>query len=324
MARVITSSTVRNDGTALKMCQMINTDIPILLISREEDLNFNDEIYSLCDKKFVVIDFIEEGWNTEIENTLVIGEGLFPIDFNVNDGWAKLNDFIELNPPKLYFKRELLEDDTDDWLLPIEYPSWQPDYQLHTKEEFYNHRPISVFNYWGRSHEARLILHGEIWKNAARRGYTVCDNIYQFNHFMHHEKDNPNKWVTFHIPFYDRQDMSQIMRINAMSKLSISMFGAGRKCFRNTGESIVNSICVMPEDGLAYSMPFIDKINSIKFDIKQDVTGLHREWDIVETCEAALQMPTLYDIYLESKKLFDWYRVDNYIKNYLKPKINSI
>lgn len=323
MAKVITSSTKRNDGTALKMCQMIDTDIPILLISREEDLNFNEEIYSLKGKPYVVVDFIEEGWNTEIYSSLIIGQGIIPDDFNADGGWHTLNYFMSDYPPKIYFKRELLSTDKSSQILPIEYPSWQEDYPLQTKDEFLN-RAINVFNYWGRSHEARLILHGEIWKHAARRGYTVCDNLYQFNQFMHYEKDNKNKWLTVHIPFYDRQNISEIMKINAISKLSISLFGSGRKCFRNTGESIVNSICVMPEDDFAYSMPFIDKINCLKFSIKGDVTGLHRDWDIVETCEAALCMPTLYDIYLESKKLFDWYRVYNYIENYLEPLINSI
>lgn len=321
MAKVITASTVRNDGTALKMCQMIDTDVPILLISREEDLNFNPEILSLSGKPYVVVDFIEEGWNTEIQDSLFIGEGVLPNDFVTHDGWAMLDSFMLNQPPRLYFKRELLSKDASDYYLPIEYPSWQEDYPLQTREDFHN-RPINVFNYWGRSHEARLILHGEIWKNAARRGYTVCDNLYQFNHFMHHEKDNKNKWVTCHIPFYDRQNISEIMKINAISKLSISLFGSGRKCFRHS-ESPYNSIMVMAEDNFAWTFEWKHGFNCIKFPLTDDITGVAKEWHIIERIEDALNRNDLYDIYVNSKVNMDKYRIDNYVKH-LEKIINNV
>ncbi len=318
----ICSSKDRNDGVAYKLCESIDTNLNILLISRQEDLNFNEDVLGLKNLPYVIIDYIENGWDNNFKETLVIGKNTEKFDFLYGEGWKKLHDFVKEHPPKLYLKRELLKEDESDYLKPIEYPNFQPDYLLQLREEF-NNRQIEVLNYWGRSHEARLILHGAIWENSPTKGYTVCDNIYQFNHFMHHEKD-ARKWLSFHIPFYDRQDISQIMKINAMSKLSISLFGCGRKCFRNTGESIVNSICVMPEDGLAYSYPFEHGKNCIKFSINNDVTGLKNEWDVIGACEEALKRKDLYDIYLESKKVADWYRVDNYLKNYLEPLINRI
>ncbi len=320
-ASTLTSSKDRNDGVAYKMCEMIDTDAHILLISRQEELNFNENILGLKGVPYVIIDYIENGWDVNFDETLVIGKNTEKFNFLYGEGWKRLHDFVAAHSPILYFKRELLQKDVSDWLLPIEYPNWQPDYPLQLREQF-NNRAIQVLNYWGRSHEARLMLHGEIWKNAARKGYTVCDNIYQFNHFMHHEKDNKNKWLSFHIPFYDRCDINEIMKINAISKLSISLFGCGRKCFRNTGESIVNSICVMPEDGLAYSYPFEHGVNCIKFSINDDITGLKNEWDVIGACEEALKRDDLYDIYLESKKAADWYRADNYLR-YLSDLINN-
>jgi hypothetical protein len=318
---IITADTQRCDTPALEMLRRVNTDVPILLISRSEELNFNEEILSLAGKKYVVADFIEAGWNAELTETLIVGENTHDFDYTQKGGWSRLHDFMVENKPALYFKRELLAKDKTETILPIEYPNWQADYHLQLREDF-EKRPIAALNYWGRSHEARLLLQGDIWRYAAKKGGAVCDNIYHLNGFLQHDT-NPLKFVTLNIEHYSRIDISEIMKVNQMSKLSISIFGCGRKCFRNTGESIVNSICVLPEDELAYSYPFEHNKNCIKFSINNDVTGLQTEWDVMGAVEKALQNPNLYDIYLESKKIADWYRIDNYTKNYLNPLINN-
>lgn len=316
---IITADKNRSDGVYFKVCEMLKIKIPILLISRSEVLDLNTKIYELENIPFIVIDVIENGWNDTSKDTLIVGENTS--EFFNSSGWLLLHDFLKENKPVLYFKRELKKKDATDTILPCEYPNWQERYPLQLKEEF-NNRPISVFNYWGRSHEARLILHGEIWKNAARKGYTVCDNVYQFNNFMHDEKNNPNKWVSFHLPHYSRIDISELMKINAMSKLSVSMPGCGIKCFRSTGESLVNSVLVLPEDDLAYSYPLEHGINCIKFSINEDVTGLKNEWSITEAIETALQRNDLYDIYLNGYKAAEFYRIENYI-SYLENIINN-
>lgn len=316
---VITADKNTTDGVMHKVCNMIDTDIPIVLLSRVDELNFNEEILSLKDKKFVVVDVIEMGWDVPILDTLIVGTD--QASFMKGEGWERLSEFLNKNNPSLYFKRELLNKDVTDTVKPIEYPNWQPEYPAQTKEQF-DSRPISVMNYWGRSHEARLMLHGEIWKNAARKGYAVCDNVFLFNQFMA-EEANPNKWLSFWMPHYNRLPIEEVLAVNGMSKLSISLPGAGIKCFRSTGESIVNSVMVMPDDGLAYSHPFVHKQNCIKFWAKS-VDGISKEWDVVGTIETGLKYYDLYEIYLESLKAANWYRIDNYVKNYLKPLIDKI
>lgn len=310
----------RTDGVANAMLERLKVNIPILLLSRIENIeNLNQGIFQLMDKEYVVVDYIENGWDYEFEETLVVGDNTERFTF-LEKGWDKIHELIKYNPPKLYFKRELLEKDRTDKITPIEYPNWQPDYPLQLREEF-NARPISTLNYWGRSHESRLIFHGEIWKNAARKGYAVCDNIYTFNHFMQDEK-NPNKWVTLNIPHYARIDISELMKINALSKTSVSLPGCGIKCFRSTGESIVSSVMVLPEDDLAYSYPLVHNQNCIKFK-RNSIDGVSREWDIIGAIETALNNDNLYDIYLEGKKIADFYRIDNYI-NHLEKIINEL
>lgn len=315
---IILPDTTRTDGSAHFLCQRIKTEFPILLLSRVEELNFNEEVLSLEGKKFVIIDFIENGWNWDREETLIVGQNTGR--FFKSEGWGRLNEFLGRNRAALYLKRELLAKDVAPNLLPIEYPNFQPRYETQSKEDFDN-RKISVMYYWGRSHEARLMLHGEIWKNAAKKGYAVCDNLQHFNNFIA-EESNKNIWLSFWIPHYSRIGISQILNLNGCSKLSVSLPGAGIKCFRSTGESIVNSVMVMPEDNLAYSHPFIHNFNCIKFPI-DSVDGITKEWPVIEAIETALQNPNLYDIYLNSLLVADWYRVDNYV-SHLEGLINRL
>lgn len=319
---VITADKHRVDVPALEILRKVNTDIPILLISRSEELDFNEEIFSLVGKKYVIADYIEIAWNWDRKETLIIGKNTenFP-DVCKSDSWLKLDKFIKENEPYLYFKRELLEKDKTDKILPIEYVNWQPEYPEQTKEEYLS-RPIESFHFWGRSHEARLIYHGEVWKNAAKRGYAVCDNIYYFNHFIN-EETNPRKWLSFWMPHYSRIDIRDILKINGMAKVSVSLPGAGVKCFRSTGESLVNSVMCLPEDNLAYSYPLIDGQNCIKF-ILSSIDGISKEWKIIECIENALRFPeVLYEIYKKGLKAAKWYQVDNYTQNYLAKHINS-
>jgi hypothetical protein len=314
--KIITADKKITDGTMHRVLQHIDTDIPILLLSRVDELDFNEEILTLEGKKFVVVDVIEQGWNVEIKETLILGVN--KADFMKGEGWVRLSDFLCRNEPILYLKRELLVNGVSDKVLPLEYPNFSKPFEVETKEQF-NGRPLSIFNYWGRSHEARLLQHGMFWVNAARKGYAVCDNIYYFNNFMAEEK-NPNKWITFHIPHYARIDISEILNINGMSKLALSLPGCGIKCFRST-EVIANSIMVMPEDNLAYSYPFEHSKNCIRFTI-ESVDGISKEWKVCEAIEEALKRDDLYEIYLGSLEAAKFYQVDTYIP-YLENLINK-
>lgn len=314
--RIITGDKKITDGTIHRVLQHIETDIPILLLSRVDELDFNEEVLELAGGKFVVVDFIEAGWDVEIKETLILGRN--KAAFMKGEGWGRVSDFLALNEPYLYFKRELLANDVTDKILPIEYPNFSKEFEPETRENF-NSRPISACFYWGRSHEARLMLQGEIWKNAARKGYAVCDNIYYLNNFMA-EEENENKWISLWIPHYQRIDISEILKINGLSKTAISLPGCGVKCFRTT-EVIANSIMVMPEDNLAYSYPFEHGKNCIKFPIN-DVTGLKEEWKVCEAVEEVLKRNDLYDIYLNSLHAAKWYQVDNYIP-WLESLINK-
>lgn len=301
----------RTDGATFKMLQKIDTEIPILLITRVENYEFNEEILKLAGKHFIVTDFVEYGWNWNFSR----GTHLFGVntdDFRLpfgNGAFNRLDAFLSENKPAMYFKRELLAVDVSDTVKPIEYPNWQPPFPAPTKEQF-DERPISIFNFWGRSHEARVQLHGNIWKGASAGNYSVCDNLYYFNEFMREEKGE--KWVSLWMPHYGRVDISNILSINAISKLSLSLPGAGVKCFRSTGESPVNSVMVMKSDDLAWSYPWEHGINCIKFS---------EFGEEIETIQYALKHSSLYEIFLKGIEIANKYQVDNYINHYLLPNI---
>jgi len=308
---VICADKSRTDGVAFEFLQQVPTDIPILLISRSEHLDFNESVLGLAGKPFIVADYIENGWEWNQAETFIVGQNTDHFGDVCVSGWGRLDEFLAQNKPLKYFKRELLKKDRTEWLCPIEYPNRQNPYPIQTEAEF-NARPIDVFNFWGRSHEARVQLHGDIWKGASKYGYSVCDNIYFFNDFMANEQGR--KWVSLWMPHYRRVGIQHILAINGMSKLSMSLPGAGIKCFRSTGEAIVNSVMVCKEDDLAWSYPFVHFENCIKF------------WefgDEISAIEKALQSSSLYDVYCEGLKAADWYRADNYINNYLLPLINK-
>ena len=149
-----------------------------------------------------------------------------------------------------------------DYIYPVDYPCWFQPQPIQSKEEF-DSRPLSVFFFWGRSHEARLILHINIWKAASQFGFSVCDNIYHLERFIAEEKSE--KWATMWQPHYARVDISEILKINGVAKISVAMPGAGRKTFRGTGESPFNSIVLMHDDGMKYTYDWVDSVNCIKF-----------------------------------------------------------
>jgi len=299
------------DGTVVRICEHIDSPIPIVPITRVNDFKFNEELRSL--KEYILADYIEYDWNWDLEKsgTHLFGKNTKDFHHFDTDEWRKFDEWVGNNKPHIYFKRELLSADATDNVAAIDYPCWLPEIPVQTKEQF-NDRLLSVFYFWGRSHEQRLILHSDIWRNASYRGYSVCDNFFYFNNFIKEEKGE--KWASMWMPHYCRVDISEVMKINGAAKISIAMPGAGRKTFRATGESPVNAVLMMKEDNLAYSYQWLHNQNCIKF---------QNFGEEISTIMEALNNPLLYEIYLESVENCNKYRIARYVKNYLMPIINK-
>ncbi len=300
----------RTDGTAHDFLQKLNIDIPIVLVSRVEDLKLNKEILKL--KEWVLIDYTELGWDWEMDygHHFGVNTDKFPEVFRSED-WKIFDDFVRDTPPLMTFCRELLQKDVTDKLVPIVYPCVIPPVPIQTKEEF-NRRTLNVFNTWGLSNEARKWLHAKIWKKSSNYGYAVCDNIFYLKAFLQNE-DNPNKWFTANIPHYCRIPISEIMMLNGISKVSISIAGAGRNCFRHA-ESPVNSVMLMWDDELAWHKEdWIDGENCIKCG----------EGEEIQAAVRALNNPDLlYLMYRNGVATIDKFRTENYLR-YIETTIKN-
>ena len=281
----------------------INSPIPIVPITRLDHYEFNPELLNL--DKYVLIDYCEYGWDFYSDKTHLFGVNTDEfLDKFKGEEWQKFDNWVKQNPPVVYFKREMVVGDNPSYVKPIEYPNWVICPPIQTKEEFDSKRPIDVFYFWGRSHEGRVMLHSDIWKYSSKYGYSVCDNIYYVDGFLQKE-ENPKKWVSLSIPHYARHDISNILAINSLSKLSISMPGAGVKCFRSTGECSVNAIMAMPQNDMVWTYDWGHGKNCIMLRVG------HEMEDII----SSLKRFDLYEIYVQGVETTKKYQWENYKKH---------
>jgi len=297
------------DGSVLRIAREITSHIPIVPITRIEGFKFNPELLEL--DKYVLLDYSELWWSTDNVDTHLFGKNTdqFP-EIYKGEEWAKFDDFVKNNPPQIYFKRELLKKDATDKVVVIDYPCWTEPYPIQTKEQF-DARPVNVFFYWGRSSEYRVKLHADFWLNSTKNGTAVCDNLFYLNQFLQ-EESCPNKWVTVNIAHYSRQPIETILSVNGISKLSVSVKGSGRKCFRHA-ESPTNSVMVMDRDDLAWAYDWVDGVNCLKI----NNTSIDELNDLTNRTD-------LYEIYLNGMANIDNYRINNYVTKYINPLIANL
>lgn len=293
------------DGVAYEFCQKINSQYPIVLVSWVEGLQFNEKLLAI--KDYVLVCYCEYGYDFEIVDSHIWGENSEKFQRYYNGDWVKFDNWVKENPPKVLFKRELLKKDLSSTVLPIEYPCIVNQFPTQTESEF-NSRPVSVYQYWGRSNEERLRIHAEIWLHGYKKGFQPCDNIYYINHYMNEERGE--KWITLWIPHYARIDVNELLKINNLSKLSLSWQGAGFKCFR-TAEAPTSSVMVMHKNDFCWSYDW-NETNCILVDKGKEI----------ERIEEALKRPDLYDIYVKGVENSNNYRLPQYL-NRIENIINN-
>lgn len=309
---IIVDKNGRSDGAAYNFLQKINTDIPIVLVSRVEDVVYNPELDTLKGKPYVLIDFVELGWNWDMDygHHWAHNTDKFPEVFR-SDGWKVFDNFVDNNKPIITFQRELLQESVSEKLVPICYPCIIDKVPLQSREQF-NMRMLNVFFTWGLSNERRKWLHAKIWKKSSNYGYGVCDNIYYLKGFLQNES-NPNKWFTCNIPHYCRLPVEEIMMLNGISKLSFSLPGAGKNCFRHS-ESPINSVMLMHDDETAWHQKdWVHNYNCVKCEDGEEI----------QAAIEALNNQDLYDIYVNGVMTVDKFRVERYTKEYIEPLIKS-
>jgi hypothetical protein len=309
------------DGVVSAMLSDLDVSVDIVPIASYFNYEFNPELLKLG--RWVLVDMCELGANDwDRTDTHLFGINSYKFRKAQTEEWIKFDDFVRSNPPLVYLKRELLRKDVGGNVYPIEFPCFHPSYPISSREEF-EARPIDMFHYWGWSNESRRTFHGNVFVNAAKKGYTVIDNFYHFEQGLKDYAESKKVWATVCVPHFARIPMEQVLYINGLSKLSVSLPGAGVKCFRSA-EAPINSIMVMQKDNLAWSYPW-DETNSMQVPIgntMDDIRGLNGSPEI-PVIEAALKRTDLHDIYRKGIENLENYRLDNYLSKYIKPTIEK-
>lgn len=282
-------------------------DAVVVPVAWHPDYKFNEDLL-LLKRPVVLIDYLEFGWNFgPRENRIGKGTTDWPGHLNSPE-WAKLDAWVRDHPPALVFKRELFKRDVGERFLPIDFPCCNPPPKIPSRAEF-DARPFDVFYCWGLSHPDRARLQGDIFHAMANRGLSVISDWIQFKQLP----EMPGRtWVAIHSPYWARVPMERVMEVQHRSKVSISMPGAGQKCFRSS-ESACGAIMAMPKNYLAWSYDWHDG-NSILLTPGQELESLLHQ----------MEHHNLYDIYLSSQINFELYRCENYARDYVMPAIERL
>jgi hypothetical protein len=296
--------------------QKTDLDFTAVVVTKREGYEFNPELMEIKGL-WVLFDFIEYGWNWDQKETHLFGVNTWDFFKDGMDAadWLEFCTWVRDNPPLIYFKRELLDKDRTEKVLPIEYPCFNPIPEPQSFQDFCA-RPIEVSYLWGESHPDRVKLHVEMYEGQSSFGYHLLDNAMHIEGCFNDVGAGQRRvWLSQKVPHYARYAMEDVLMIGMASKISVSMPGAGVKCFRHS-ESPINSVMMKVRDELAWSYPWKSIYNCL---CPQDKER------IINVCSAATNdaKKLLYTIYRNGVENCRNYHIDNYIPNYVLDSIAS-
>jgi hypothetical protein len=312
-----------------KVNNVQDCDVVIMPITYQNEYVADEQLmYDIesSGKKIIIVDFVEYGWDVAEPNHFFgVNTQAWENKFQ-NKEYFKLDMFIWRNTPRiaLYFKRELVSNpiDTPYKVLPIEYPgvSTLPEYNPEVSYEEYTNRPIDIIMTWGLSNPSRPILHGELVKQSALNGQHLVSNI---AHFTTCQKRGEKRMaVIAHIPDFARVSNLELLHLQSMAKISISLSGAGSKCFRSA-ESPYNSVMAIQENNLEWSYPWINGANCIELPNRQ-YSFLIDENKSYGRLMHYLESPKyLYGMYLQGIDNWKNYDLNNYASDYVLKEISK-
>lgn len=282
-------------------------DVILVPISTFADYRFNPKLRDIK-KPWVLLDFLEYEWCFDMQNHCTHLFGLNTRECRwLSPAWWDLCDFVRDNPPALYLKRELLAQDVSDTVKPVDWPCSLGELPLQTEDAF-NSRSIEVFHCFGFSHPSRPRLHSDIFRAMTTHGIGVISELDHFQGYF--QNPSARTWASIYSPWYARKPIHDILWFQERSKMSVSLPGCGKKCFR-MAEAPVHTIMALPWDDLAWSYEWADGENCIRLD------STHLFDDLDEATKRA----DLFKIYVRSQETIALYRTEAYAANYLTPLI---
>lgn len=284
-------------------------DVILVPITTFADFRFNPRLRDIK-KPWVLLDFCELEWNYfDLGNdTMLFGKNAKECRW-LNPHWHPFDDFVRENPPVVYFKRELLEVNRSDNVVPIDWPCRLEIPPLDTEEQF-NSRPIEVLHCWGYSNPARPVLHADIFRAMATHGIGVLSEIEHFHDYF--KSPAARTWATIFSPCYARKPITTIEWMQQRCKISVSLPGCGVKSFRDA-ESSVGTIMALSFDRLARSFPWFHGENCFRL----------RPSHAFEDLDAATKRDDLFSIYCKGQETIANLQTKRYVENYITPLIEA-
>lgn len=306
----------------LHSCETLEAaDAVVVPISYIPDVEIAPQLLSL-EKPVIVVDFLEYFRQWDEKETHVFGVNDPPLEHWMTDPWKKLDDWLRDHPPILYFKRELLEKDRSDTLVPVEWPCQLSVPPTQTREEF-EARPFQVFNNWGLSNHFRSEFHGQIFTEAGRLGITVADSWEMMDYFIEHP-EGERHWATIFTHHTRRRPIEEVMRYQLQAKVACSLPGSGTKCFRH-GEAPVGCVMALPHDEMAWGIPWEDKVNCLRFFDYDDCPMPEQlvRYGLADDSWKPSCADSLYDVYVAGQETIRKYRSKDYVRDYMRPLIEK-
>lgn len=226
---------------------------------------------------------------------------------------------------RAYFKRELLTAAWSplpfpvyplDWTVP-EFGSLAPD----TREQF-NARPIDLLMSWGYSSLSRPRMYGELIRQAERFGAHFALQPEDVTRALAEKRERI--FALLFAPYYRRIPMSDILKWQKQTKVTLSLKGMGLKCFRCAEASFNSILAQQSPEAVQWSYPWVPGQNCIGLPNRQGEDDLD-EGAALELLWSWLRIVQgdLYDIYLRGIENQKHYRMEPYARNYLLPKLRE-
>lgn len=285
--------------------------IPFVPISYYPNYTFSYELHKLEGRPWILADMTENAWDWDMRKNNVLGTGITR-DYGhiASDEWAKLDDWVRDHPPVIQFKRELKLSDKSPTLMPCEHLCYLPIPTIQTKAEF-DARPIEVMHLWGWSHPSRAILHAEIFRAMTDKNIGVVSEMSHLDGCL--KNPSPRTWAAIYAPWYARKPMGEVMSFQQKAKISVSLWGAGKKCFRSA-EAPVGAIMALPFDELAWSFDWEHQVNCVRLCAGREFEDLDKN----------TTRDDLYEIYVRGMETIRKYESQRYVDSYIVPTIEAV
>lgn len=285
-----------------------DADICVVPISFYSDYKYDPTLENIK-TPVVILDFMEFGSQWIPTDSHVWGRNSNQFPITATPDGMRLDAWIRDGNTKVQFVRELLQKDVTDRIKPIEFPCYINPQPIQTKAEF-DARPITALASWGFSHVCRPKFHSDVFKGMAEDGIGVIAAWDQFDGYFNEKRGET--WASIFCPHYTRIHIDTVVQRQAMSKISVSMFGNGKKCFRSA-EAMVNAVLFVQENDLAWSVPLVHGENCIKGPVGGEYQAIREN----------RHRPDLYEIYVNAVNDVDRLRGPRYVRDYILPNIEA-